>query len=270
MSNRFLFVLLVLLLASACSRDSSDDSARMAEPAGQSAALKVADIQRQRTKYLAYTHSVSVEYAVDELEERYESLLAWCADDAKYRCTLLDSRLNTSNYVSGRIEVRLLPGGVPALLEVAAGGGTTTGRSTSIEDLGDAIVDNQKRVEMLRDYRARLEGLSERTTDDIEALVKVASELARVQSDLEMAEGKRSRLLQRVEMDRVQIQLLSLSQKSFAQPIAGAFRSFGGQLSEGIADTVTAVAYLLPWMLLGLFLLYLARLVWVRVRRKHH
>ncbi|WP_237060072.1 DUF4349 domain-containing protein [Microbulbifer sediminum] len=269
MTDRFFLALLVALLLTGCSRESSDDSARMAEPAAQTAALKVADVQRQRTKYLAYTHAVSVEYPVDELEARFEALLAWCAEDTKYRCTLLDSRLNTSNYVSGHIEVRVLPAGVPALLEVAADGGTTTGRSTSIEDLGDAIVDNQKRVEMLRDYRARLEALSERSTDDIEALVKVASELARVQSDLEMAAGKRSRLLQRVEMDRVQIRLLSLSQKSFAQPIAGAFRSFGGRLSQGIADTVTAVAYLLPWTLLGLFLLYLARLVWVRVRQRH-
>ncbi|SHF98494.1 protein of unknown function [Microbulbifer donghaiensis] len=271
MNFRCLLITVISLFLAACEQRSYDEAA-LAEPAAPrgSAALKVADIQRERSKYLAYTHHVSIEYPVRELESRYEALLKWCAEDDKYQCTLLDSRLNTSNYVSGHIQVRLLPEGVSTVLEVAAEGAATTGQATSIEDLGDAIVDNQKRLEMLRDYRARLEVLSKKSTDDVEALVKVASELAQVQSDLEFAEGKRSRLLQRVQMDEVNIQFSALAQKSFTQPIGNAFRSFGSRLSQGIADAVTAVAYLLPWTLLLLVFLYVARLVWVRVRRPRH
>lgn len=258
-------VVLVQLLAG-CSRE-PQYAAMMAEPE-YAPELKVADVQRQKSKYLAYTHSVAVELPVDKVEEKYNRILQWCAEDAKYQCTMLSSSLRTDNYVRGDIALRILPKGVGEVLSLASGGGDTTHKSTSIEDLGEAIVDNQKRLEMLRDYRSRLEALSKDPKTDVESLVKIASELAKVQSDLEFAQGKRSKLLQRVEMDIVEISLSSYSQKSFAQPIGAALRNFGSRLSEGISDTITAIAYCLPWLLVLAVLLYGGRRIWVAVRRK--
>lgn len=230
--------------------------------------LKVAEFQRAKSKYLAYTHRASIELPVGSVEEKYNRILQWCAEDSDYQCTMLSSGLRRDNCVHGNIELRILPKGVLEILRLAAEGGNTTRKSTSIEDLGDAIVDNRKRLEMLRDYRSRLEALNKDPNTDVESLLKIASEMAKVQSDIEFAEGKRGKLLQRVEMDIVEISLSSCAQKSFAQPIGAAFRNFGVQLSEGISDTITAIAYSLPGLLVLAVLLYGARKIWVAVQRK--
>lgn len=258
----------LLWVAGCTSRDSDDAMMAVAEPAALQAELKVAEAQRTRSRYLAYRHRVTTELPVDRVEAQYNRILDWCAADSEYRCTVLGSRLNTDNYVHGSISLRILPKGVAEALNLAAEGGETTRKSTEVEDLGDAIVDNQKRLEMLQDYRGKLEALSDRSDTDVESLVKIAEKLAEVQSDLEFAQGRRQKLLQRVEMDLVDISLVSQSQQSFMQPIRLSLRSFGSRLSSGISDVIAAIAYLLPWLLLLAVVLYILRRIWIRVRKR--
>lgn len=250
------------------SRESSDAAVAMQEPAAFRQELKVAEAQRAKSKYLAYRHQLTIELPVDRVEGQYNRILDWCAADGEYRCTVLSSRLSTDNYVHGSIRLRMLPKGVAEALKLAAEGGETTRKSTEVEDLGDAIVDNQKRLEMLQDYRGKLEALSDKADQDVESLVKIAEKLAEVQSDLEFAQGRRQKLLQRVEMDLVDISLVSYSQQSFMQPIHSSLRSFGSRLSSGISDAISAVAYLLPWLLLLAVVLYILRRIWTRVRKR--
>jgi len=262
-----IILLLPLVFSISCSSRTSEDSAAVAD-VGYAAEIKVADVQRTRTQYLAYTHRVSVALPAGQLEEKYNRLLDWCSSDEKYHCTMMRSYLQTDNYVSGNVAVRIKPDGVAEILALASGDGEVTSKGTSVQDLGEAIVDNQKRLEMLKDYRARLEALSGKSSNDVDALVKLAGEMAKVQSDLESATGQRKKLLQRVEMDVVEINLNAYSQRSFLFPIKAAFKEFGGQLSEGIADTVTTVAYLLPWTLLLLVVILIIRTLWARMRHK--
>ncbi|WP_158681682.1 DUF4349 domain-containing protein [Microbulbifer pacificus] len=232
------------------------------------ASLKAADMaQRQREQYLAYTHRLSIALPSAQLEKSYNRILDWCGAAERYRCTMLQSQLETDNYVSGRIELRIVPEGVPELLELVSGAGEVTSKATSVEDLGDAIVDNQKRLELLKNYRDRLEVLSGKPNNDVDALIKLAGEMAKVQSDLELASGQRQRLLQRVEMDLVTIYFNAYTQRSFLFPIKAAIKDFGSKFSRGIADAVTAVAYLLPWLLLLLIALFIVRALWRLARR---
>ncbi|WOX05035.1 DUF4349 domain-containing protein [Microbulbifer pacificus] len=232
------------------------------------ASMKAAEMaQRQREQYLAYTHRLSIALPSAQLEKHYNQILDWCSAAERFRCTMLQSQLETDNYVSARLELRIVPEGVAELLELVSGSGEVTSKATSVEDLGDAIVDNQKRLELLKNYRDRLEVLSGKPNNDVDALIKLAGEMAKVQSDLELASGQRQKLLQRVEMDLVTIYFHAHSQRSFLSPIKTAFKEFGSKLSRGVADAVTAVAYLLPWSLLLLITLFIIRAIWRRVRR---
>lgn len=241
--------------------------ADIAMPAG-SASLAAKRDARPGSQYLAYSHRVTIELPADRVEAQYSRLLEWCAGDKQFRCTMLESHLSTDNYIEGRLEVRILPGGVDAFLQLAEKGGTVTRRGTQVEDLGEAIVDNQQRLEMLRDYRARLEALQQKPNVDVEALVKIAEQLAEVQANLEFAEGRRAKLLQRVDMDRVSVTLTSYAQRSFLQPIGASLKNFSSRLSKGISDTITAVAYLLPWLILLTLVVFGVRKIWVRVKRR--
>ena len=48
------------------------------------------------------------------------------------------------------------------------------------------------------------------------------------------------------------------------RPIRDAVRDFFGNLSEGISQAITAVAYILPWLLVVILGLYLVRFLWRR------
>ena len=223
---------------------------------------------RPGSKYLAYSHQVTIELPANEVANTYHRLLEWCAADKQFRCIMLQSHLSTDRYIEGRLEVRIQPDGVDAFLQLAEEGGSVTRRGTQVEDLGEAVVDNQKRLEMLRDYRARLEALQQKPEVEVEALVKIAEQLAEVQSNLEFAEGRRAKLLQRVETDRVSVALTSYAQRSFFQPIGASLKNFSSQLSEGISDAITAFAYLLPWLLLLVLVVFGVRKIWIRAKRR--
>lgn len=261
MNFRFFTALLaVTFLLSGCS--SSEDSA-----SAEFADIKVASKQKEKNRYLAYTHRISIDLPIKKVEARYNELVEWCVNDSEFKCTVLDSNLSTSNFVHAKIRVRILPDGVIPYITKASDEGTTTNKSTEVEDLAESIVDNQKRIEMLSDYREKLESLSERSDSDIEALVKIASELAQVQSDLEYSAGKKAKLLQRVEMDVVNLNLYSRSQRSFWRPIGESISDFGGNLSDGISSVITLVAYLIPWIVLLGFIVFVARRFWIRRKK---
>ncbi|MCK7598990.1 DUF4349 domain-containing protein [Microbulbifer sp. CAU 1566] len=261
MNLRYLIALLAFaVLVSGCSSSEDDSSAEFSD-------IRMGAQQEEKNKYLAYTHRISIDLPVNKVKDRYDELVEWCVDDREFKCMLLDSSLSTSNFVHAKIRVRIVPEGVVPYLTKASDQGSTTEKSTEVEDLAESIVDNQKRLEMLSDYRDKLEALSERSDGDVEALVKIASELAKVQSDLEYSLGKKAHLMQRVEMDVVNLNLFSRSQKSFWRPIGESISEFGSNLSEGISSVITIIAYLIPWTILLSIIVFVARKLWVRRKR---
>ena len=62
-------------------------------------------------------------------------------------------------------------------------------RSTSVEDLADAMQDTQSRLDMLSTYRKQLLDLQAKTNTNIDAAIKIASELSTVQRRFEDLAG---------------------------------------------------------------------------------
>jgi hypothetical protein len=151
---------------------------------------------------------------------------------------------------------------------LAASGGEVASRNTSAEDLQGPIRDTAKRLDMLRSYREKLLALEGKVGNNAEALIKLSQELATVQSELEAASGVEAGLMERVNMDLLNISIQSRSQRGFWSPVKRSARDFGSNLSEGIASAITGAAYLLPWSLILFVFGLLVRKVWKRVRRK--
>ncbi len=255
---------IVLLGVLACSEQSSEEIAAysMSEP------VVAESGGRARTGYLAYEHRIAIDLPGDQVERAFQQLVAFCSEDKKYDCTLLHSSLNSGEYSSASLEVRIMPDGVSPLLAVASERGAVLNQSTDAEDLQDAIVNGDKRLTMLRQYQARLIELDSKSDVDIESLIKITQELAQVQSDIEYAEGEKARLLQRTQMDIVRISLQTLSYGSAWNPISAALSGFGDDLAEGVSQVIVALAYLLPWLAIVLPLLYLLRVIWRKTRSR--
>ena len=236
-----------------------------AQQSGESFGFATPD---KSSPYLAYEHWVGVAIEEDSLTGQYETLVAACSADRNNECTVLDAQISLSYNASATIRLRVLPAGVQALVDVATEGAEVVEKRTHVEDLEEAISDVEARIAMLTTIRDKLLDIESRAVDDVDSLIKVASELTRVQSELEQLLGQNAAQRQRIEKQILTVRFVTAESTSFLAPVAFAFSQFGQNLAEGIGDTVKAIAYLLPWSIL-LFLVVLAvRHIWRRGRHK--
>ena len=101
----------------------------------------------------------------------------------------------------------------------------------------------------------------------IESLIKVSSELSKVQTEIELANGERAFLNQRVSMDIVNLNFQVEYHRSFWSPIRESLSDFSNNLSDGIAGTIIVAAYLLPGFIILLVMFVVIRFVWKKIRR---
>lgn len=177
---------------------------------------------------------------------------------------MLNSSLQGGRYQGAQLRLRAATPGVNRLLALAAAGGDLARQQTRVEDLARPVADNAKRLEMLRTYQQKLNELERRPALDADALIKLSKEQAGVQAELEEATGQHAFLTTRINLDILNVEIQSRDQLSFWTPIRRAFTEFSGNLSSGIASTVTGVAYLLPWLLVLSLCWWLGRKLWRR------
>ncbi|UTA48035.1 DUF4349 domain-containing protein [Simiduia sp. 21SJ11W-1] len=267
MMGKLGIVLTMLVTLASCSADTSKvvqedfvaSGARMmaSAPAPQA---------KEQSQYLAYEHSLTVSMAAASVPAAYEQLAAACREQPQALCTLLTANLHTGEFSSAHLRMRVAPDRVADTLASARTLGEVTHQNTQVDDLQSAVVDNDKRIEMLLRYRDKLEQLEQTSAEEVESLIRIASELSRVQSDLEYAQGEKARLLQRIDFQVVNIHLQTQTYTGFWAPIGHALGDFGEHLSEGIANTLIVVAYAIPGVIVLLVLLLLARVLWRKLR----
>jgi hypothetical protein len=214
---------------------------------------------RKATRQLAYEHSVQLEVPAEKIPAMVELVQSKCEALVAESCAVLDSRVTSERYAHARIKIRAKPAGVQAIASLISKEGEITQRSTSAEDLAQPIADTTKQLEMLTDYRARLEALRVKAVNDVDALIKINKELATVQSELEAASGRNAHFQRRVSTEILDISMQSRSQRSFWAPVSEAVADFGINLSQGLSFVVNAMAYLLPWIALLVFVVYVWR-----------
>jgi len=258
--SRLTILALVLASLVGCSAEQSSGFSGDAD-------IGFARTAEQRTsEFLAYEHTLVVDTSEQTLAESFQAVTGACAADRENECTVLHSEINHGDYNRATIKMRVKPEGVGALAALAAGSGEVVRRSTHVEDLAKTIADLDKRIEILTTTRDRLLELEARGNDGVEALIKITTEITRVQADLEQVMGQSAYQRQRVDMDILNVQFIVEAGRSFWGPIGDAFSSFGQNLSDGLADTIYAIPYLLPWLVLIIVVGYFLRKLWKRGR----
>jgi len=224
--------------------------------------------QRAKNKYLAYSHRITVTVDKSELPSVFKSVIDTCTEDSEYGCLVMHSEQSGGDYSYGNIRLRVAPEGIPKYKSLVSDSGEVEQQSTSADDLTDSVLDTEKRLEMLKSYQSKLKELEENPNINIESLIKVASEMSEVQTQIEYTQGQKAKLYQRISMDVLNISLQSKENETFISPIGEALSEFGEDFSEGIAIFITAAAYLIPWLILIILLVWLGRYLWARSRRK--
>jgi uncharacterized coiled-coil protein SlyX len=262
-----MLLIVTLLFVAGCGESGQVSMKQMAaEPPAAPAPMEIAFApdQRERNPYLAYQHTVYIEVEADRLEASFQNTLQKCLNDAANGCEVHLSNLFNNDYAaSAEIQVRIRKQGVAPLIQTASEHNKITQQIVSAEDLAAPILDSEKRIKLLQSYQQRLVELESRSAKDIESLIKVSSEIAKTQSELEAARGENAHLLKRIDMDIVSIHFQTDYEDSIIRPISEATGSFGHNLAQAIAALINFIAFSLPWVALGIGLF----LVW-RWRRK--
>lgn len=220
--------------------------------------------QRDANPYLAYEHSIYITSTQDNLEKDYKKIVDACTADRSNNCALLQSELNSGDFASASIRLRIAPAGVNSLLSLASGLGEVSSQSTHIEDLSTAIADSEKRIAMLTNYQNQMLELQKQKNIDVDSAIKIAQEIANIQSQLEETAGASQYLKTRTKMDIVNLRLSTNQGESFWSEISSALDEFSENLSEAIAGVIIATAYILPWSLLFFLLFLIVRFLWRR------
>jgi len=219
---------------------------------------------------LAYEHDVTVTLSKESLPTRIQELQTACASAKDFTCTLLDVSTGAWERVpSGNVRLRLSPPGVEPMITLAAKGGEVTTRRTHAEDLAEPVADTERELAQLTTHRDRLQELMKSKDIKIDSLITVSRELASVQSRLDAVATQKAGLRRRIDTELLTINLkvpdyLLGSERT---PVADAFRSFGSDFKQAIADVVGFVALGLPWLIVILPALVLLRLFWRWISR---
>ena len=217
---------------------------------------------------LAYVHTLTVDTDESVVPSAVKRVSTLCTNDRKNNCEVLATSVSKGEYGSGNVRLRINPAGVDAIIAAAAAEGTISRRETTAEDLSDAITDTDTRMKMLTTYRDRLQALESQSKSNIDALIKVTSELASVQSDIERATRESETQRRRVNTEIVKVDFDPQRHRAFWRPIREALESFASSLSAGIASAIVGVAFLLPWLVIAVPAFVLARVVWRRTRSR--
>jgi hypothetical protein len=103
---------------------------------------------------------------------------------------ILGSQLDADDAATATLKVRATAVGIREISERLSQEGRITKQAVTGVHLAAPIGDSAKRLLILSEYRARLEGLRQKTNADLSNLMRLNSELAEVQGQIEALSGE--------------------------------------------------------------------------------
>ncbi|MEO1039354.1 MAG: DUF4349 domain-containing protein [Pseudomonadota bacterium] len=216
---------------------------------------------------LAYSHSLSLRLPGQALGALYQSHVEACEAAGLDVCQIVNANLSNaaSDRASANLALRAAPGWIAIFKtglsgELEAADGSVIHDQTRVEDLTTQIVDGEARLRARIALRDRLQTLLETREADLDDLVAVERELARVQGEIESRESVIAALRQRVQMSQLWIDyqpaITPATRSNFA-PISDAISNMGRVFAEAFGALILFLAAILPWTVIGLPLLWL-------------
>lgn len=237
----------------------------------QPAAPQVPDAQ---VPQLAYAYAYTLEAptdAVSSLAARHEQA---CVQAGPQRCQVIGS----SNQAYGEdqrtatLEIRAEPGWLATFRnglaeDAEAADGRIADSSTSSEDLTRALIDTEAHLRAKTALRDRLQTMLATRDGNLQTVLEVERELARVQGEIDSATSTLEVMRARVAMSRVTLTYQSrgvLAPDDATAPLSVALSNALRLFMMGLAAIVSTLAFALP------FVLVIAPIVWLvlRVRKR--
>lgn len=288
--GRVLGLVAVTLALSACS-DQADrvvlQSADMQAPAselgrmaaeGASAPMSAVSLQgggeAVSPRHIAVRHSLDVVVPAEKIVDAWKAVAETCA---KLDCEVVSSSVRkelVDQPGGAELDMRVNPKDAPQLLGALEGAGRVASHNTSSEDRTAQVVDVEAHIKNRTEFRDSLRALllQAGANRKLSEVLEVQQALSQTQAELDSQATQLKLLMQQTTRQNVQVSFrpeVSLVGGKAANPIWNALRNAGRVMSRSVAELITLVAALLPWLLVLLPGAWIARRLWVkRVRSR--
>lgn len=218
-------------------------------------------------RHIAVRQHLVIEAPAAALEEMHKATVDRCRPPA---CELLESAFTKGNQdrrPAANLRLRIKPDALTDFIARASQGGELVEQRTEAEDKTDRVIDTEARLTNLTELRERLRKLLKSDGAKLKDLIEVERELARVQTELDTAQGMRKLLAD--ETERVAVFIELRAKREFSD--SGAFASLrdslmhsGRTLAESLAALVTFAVAILPWAIAFAVVFAVIRRLWRR------
>jgi hypothetical protein len=288
--KKYVFMLLMLLITTACRQQSAENQADVAAPASAPTAKMAHGMQRNFAaeqsltemsepnasagglrKYIALRHQLQIETSAQQMQEVFDAAVQHCE---ALNCQILSAsyqRETPYSPPSASLSLRLPPRNVEIFLTGLAKSGDIMRHGREAEDKTNQVVDTDARIKNLTELRDRLRMMLADKTAKFKDIIDVERELANTQSQLDSFNSMRKILAQETDLVAMNIDFVAkqgITEQGFFAPVAQAIKNAGHVLMESLAAVITFLMSAIPWLLLSIPMLFLLRKFWRRIKSK--
>jgi len=203
-------------------------------------------------RFVAVRHKLEIVEAGSRLPKSIEAVAAFCGT---IQCEVLSSSVTSETAglsPSGNIAARVAPQDLNKFLEFVGKQGSIAQHATESEDKTAAVVDIEAKLKNQTDFRDSLRRMLTKQGVSVADLLQIQEKLAEAQAELDSEATQRKILAN--ETEKVYVEIAFRSERptsgrgSFAS-VGEALRHFGSVLGDSLAALITAVAAIVPWLI---------------------
>lgn len=222
-------------------------------------------------KYIALRHHLQIETPAKQMQATFDAAIKHCE---MLNCEILSANYNKEtpyNPPSASLSARVPPRNVAIFLDGLAKSGEVLQHGRDSEDKTNQVVDTDARIKNLTELRDRLRLMLTDKSAKFKDIIEVERELANTQSQLDSMLSMRKILSQETDLVAVNINFSAaqgITEQGFFAPVARAFKNAGSVMMESFGAVITFVMGAIPWLLIGIPVLWLIRKYWVKIKAK--
>jgi len=211
-------------------------------------------------QYIAYAYNFQLQYAAQTVEPAMDAHREACMSAGADMCQVVASSSSSQNETraNAHLQIRATPDWLRTFLggledDVTGNDGDIVSSNMSSTDLSRPILDAEARLSAQRALRERLTLLLARDDAEIDDLVALERELARVQGNIESAESNLRNMRGRVTMSTADFQYrtrVTVTSSGATNPLSNALRDVVRNVSTGLSAVITFTALFAPWLIL--------------------
>jgi Domain of unknown function (DUF4349) len=203
-------------------------------------------------RFVAVRHKLEIVEPNSGLQKSVEAVIGFCRS---IQCEVLTSSVTNETAMlspSGSIAARVAPQDLEKFLDFVAQQGKIAQHSTESEDKTAAVIDVEAKLKNQAEFRDSLRKMLTKSGVSVADLLQIQEKLAEAQAELDSEATQRKVLANETEKVYVEIAFLSeqraVRRGTFAS-VGEALRDFGSVLGDSFAALITAVAAILPWLI---------------------